>query len=279
MGRLIILMLAVAATQAGCLGYVGYAQEKRATVVTNGELTPGKEFHLLLIHDGGQYSQHVASMLTQPRAQMIDWVRASNVRLMHFDEPQAIDHHADLLQKHQGQMPILAFIQQTADDGRGAVWCSAAGNQIASDESSLASWLGRYYQATGEAAMRSNQLAVVAGPRNLQAMQNGATFAERKATHGSYFMPRSNGAPPAFQPDGGRRPLINPQLDVAVPDTLNTAVGLNSETRMTLIFVAVLAIVCCLLLGASPIISAVIIGHAITDDDGPNRPTPPTVNA
>jgi hypothetical protein len=267
MGRLIILILAVAATQAGCLGYVGYAQEKRASVVTNGELTPGKEFHLLLIHDGGQYSQHVASMLTVPRAQMIDWVRASNVRLMHVDEPQAMEHHADLLQKHQGQMPILAFIQQTADDGRGAVWCSAAGKQIASDESSLASWLGRYYAATGEAAMRSNQLAVVAGPRNLE-MQRTTDQS------GSYFMPRSNGAPPAFQPGGGRRPLINPQLDVAVPDTLNTAVGLNSETRMTLIFVAVLAIVCCLLLGASPIISAVIIGHAITDDDGPQQVDP-----
>ena len=245
---------------------LGYAQDKRASVVTNGELTQGKDFHLLLIHDGGQYSQHVAAMLTMPRAQMIDWVRASNVRLMHVDEPQAMEHHADLLQKHEGQMPILAFIQQTADDGRGAVWCSAAGNQIAAEESSMASWLGRYYQATGEAAMRSNQLAVVAGPRNLQQeMQSGPN----KATNGSYFMPRSNGAPPAYQPGGGRRPFINPQLDVAVPDTLNTAVGLNPDTQKTLIFIGVLAIVCCLLLGASPIISAVIIGHALTDDDGP----------
>ena len=262
MVRLIMLWLAVAATQAVCLGYVGYAQEKRATVVTNGELTPGKEFHLLLIHDGSQFSQHVASMLTSPRAHMVNWVHAANVRLMHMDEPQVTEHHQDLIEKHQGQLPILAFIQQTADHGRGAVWCSAAGGQIATDESSLASWLGRYYQATANAAVQSNQLAV-AGPRNLQEMQN-------KQTGGSYFMPRSNGAPPAYQPGGGgRRPFINPQLDVAVPDTLNTAVGLNSDTQKTLIFIGVLAIVCCLLLGASPIISAVIIGHAITDDDGP----------
>ena len=261
MMRLIILMLAVAATQAGCLGYVGYAQEKRATVVTNGELTPGKEFHLLLIHDGTQFSQHVASMLTMPRAQMVNWVQSSNVRLMHVDEPQVAEHHQDLVEKHQGQLPILAFIQQTADDGRGAVWCSAAGGQIATDEYAMASWLGRYYQATANAAVQSNQLAVVAGPRNLEMQGNRAD---------SYFLPRSNGAPPAYQPGGGgRRPFINPQLDVAVPDTLNTAVGLNPDTQKTLIFIGVLAIVCCLLLGASPIISAVIIGHAITDDDGP----------
>jgi hypothetical protein len=256
MGRLIVLILMAVAS-------LGYAQEKRATVVTNGELTPGKEFHLLLIHDGGQYSQHVASMLTLPRAQMIDWVRASNVRLMHVDEPQAIEHHADLLQKHQGRMPILAFIQQTADDGRGAVWCSAAGNQIASDESSMASWLGRYYAATGEAAMRSNQLAVVAGPRNLQEMQSGA-----KATNGSYFMPRSNGAPPAYQPSGGRRPFLNPQVDVAVPDAINTAVGLNPDTIWAGVGAAVVAIVCCLILSHGRVQSANIHANAITHEPG-----------
>ncbi len=269
--RILILMMLL--TQAGNLGY---GQDKRASVVTNGELTAGKEFHLLLIHDGGQLSQHIAAMLTLPRSQMVEWVRMSNVRLMHVNEPQAMEHHADLLQKHQGQMPILALVQQTDDDGRGAVWCSVAGQQTPTDEASMAGWLARYFQATGKAAMQANQLAVVADPRVLQQeMQNASRF--DRGPGGSYFMPRNSAPEPYTPTGGGRRPFFNPQLDVSVPDTLNTAVGLNPETRLTLIFVGVLAIVCCLLLGASPIISAVIIGHALTDDDdGPNRPSPPS---
>lgn len=234
-----------------------HAQQTVEKIVTNGELTPGKEFHLLLIHEGDQTASHIAAMLKTPANEMVFWSQNANVRLMHAGESQVEEHHLDLVQKH-GKFPILALIQQTDDDGRGAVWCSASGSQIPMTEAGLASWLNTYYEANVRAAQQSNQLAVVAGPRNLQ----------RNRSQGSYFLDRSRstGAPPAYTP-GGRRPLFNPQLDVTVPETVNTALGLNAETRQALIIIGGIAIICCLIFASSWIFSAVIIGHAMTDHD------------
>jgi hypothetical protein len=239
------------------------AQPKQQSVVTNGELTAGKEFHLLLIHDGGSLSIQVATMLNAPRGPLVDWVRACNVRIMAQSEPQVMENHADLMQKHQGQMPILAMVQQTDDDGRGAVWCSVAGNQIPTTEQGLASWLGTYYHATFAAASKANYVY----PKDLQAKNAGYGG-------GSYFMPRGTGAPDPYVPSGGRRPLISPNVnvDVQVPDALNTSLSVNRDTQSTLIVLGCFLIVCCLILGGSWIISAVSIANAITNDD--DNPTP-----
>jgi hypothetical protein len=241
---------------------------KQQSVVTNGELTAGKEFHLLLIHDGGSLSVQVAGMLNAPRGPLVDWVRACNVRIMAQSEPQVMENHADLMQKHQGQMPILAMVQQTDDDGRGAVWCSVAGNQVPTNEQGLASWLGTYYHATLAASNRTNQSPAVATNRNLQqSMPYGNNG-------GSYFMPRGTGAPDPYVPGGGRRPLISPNVnvDVQVPDALNTSLSVNRDTQSTLIVLGCFLIVCCLILGGSMIISAVSVSNAITNDD--DNPTP-----
>jgi len=268
--RILILLVALLMTVGRSAVAIETPSQKQQSVVTNGELTAGKEFHLLLIHDGGQLSIQVAGMLSQPRGPLVDWVRSSNVRLMYATEPQVMEHHADLMQKHQGQMPILAMIQQTADDGRGAVWCSAAGAQIPTTELAMASWLATYYQATLNASQRANQLPTVAGPRVVQQSNLQQRMPTNNGGGGSYFMPRG-GAPGPYQP-GGQMPRS--QVDVQINSGEPQSDPMTAEAQM-MIFAAVLAIVCCVLLGASPIISAVIIGHAITDDD--DRPqTQPT---
>jgi hypothetical protein len=242
------------------------AQPKASTIVTNGELTPDAHFHLLLIHEGDQQAAKVAALLRQPRGAMREWIAGCNVRLMQVSEPQ-VEHHADLLEKHRGQLPILAFVEAGASDGRGAVWCSAAGAEIPTSEERLASWLGTYFAANQQAAAEANYVP----PRmnNNAPMQSsfppGSPGYLPSLSSQSYFMPR-NAAPAR-----GRRPFFNPQLDVALPDTLNTAVGLNPQTLQVLVFIGIVAIICTILLASSPIIGATILGHAFTNHPS-NRP-------
>jgi hypothetical protein len=241
---------------------------KSQRIVTNGELSPSAQFHLLLIYQSADTADTVTNkvtfILTHPQSQMRSWAEACNVRMMHAQESAATEHHADLLQKHGGKFPILALIEHT-QNGKGAVWCSAAGQEIPTSESGLASWLGSYYKANLEAAQRSGvQPSLTQNHLPLQIQDSVQNSQGKVQNDGSYFMPR-NQAPEPVRLPSLRGPLINPQFDVAIPDALETSVGLQDGAMMG-IGAAVVAIVCSMILAYGRTQAAQIHANAITDD-------------
>lgn len=232
----------------------GQPIQKQQSVVTNGELTPELQFHLLVIHDGSQNVGPLVQMLKSPRsAEMRGWASGCETRFMHVGEPAVRQHHDDLMQKHAGQLPIIAFV-----DRAGGVWWSAAGDQVPRNERALASTLSQYYSATLDAASRAQTTPTPlmnAGPpatsqRDMQSMP---------ADGGSYFLQSGIGAPDAVK---------LPQLPQALPNIRSVLVA--SEMHSLVLLAGAFAVACVLILAASPVISSSIIAAAITEDNDPN---------
>jgi hypothetical protein len=267
MGLVRVAMILLAMLPSVCCAQIAQdsVPSKSQRIVTNGDLTPSAQFHLLLIYQSADtVTNKLSLILTQPQSQMRTWAETCNVRMMHAQESAATEHHADLLQKHGGQFPILALIEHT-QNGKGAVWCSASGQQIPTSESGLASWLGRYYTANLEAAQQAGvRPTVTQNPLPMPVQDSLQNSQGKVQNEGSYFMPR-NQAPEPVRLPSLRRPLINPQVDVAMPDALETSVGLQDGAMMG-IGAAVVAIVCSMILAYGRTQAAQIHANAITDD-------------
>lgn len=222
-----------------------------AKVVTNGELDPERAFHFVVLHDRSATSAAVLQMVRQPRTQaMQQWALNCDLRAFNCDEPEdltvAKSHHQYLLSKHQNQLPILALV-----DGTGGVWWSGAGRDLPRTEQELAGVLAEYYSATINAAQASGQNPPVrpaGGPAQGLGPGSGPRMPLQRSD-GSYFMRR---------PVEDRPRLFNPQLDVAVPDTINTEFALATNVVVLLIGGGFIAVVCCLILACGRVVAAAL---------------------
>lgn len=223
---------------------------KHESIVTNGELTPERQFHMLIIHDNNAAAGQLLQMVQRPQSkEMQSWAAAIEVRPMAANESFVTEHHEDLVQKWQGQLPIIALVDRT-----GGVWWSAGAGQIPSAEKQLATVLNTAYSKTLEAARQSQS-----GPILPPAVQSSPLANQRVSnpSGGSYFLQRGG----VSAPEGYRSyPVTNYQVS---SNDLSDTVDSNT---LPYVICGVL-ILCTCLLAASPVISAMIIGAAITEDD------------
>jgi hypothetical protein len=226
------------------------ADALRSKVVTNGELGGHKDFELLLIGDNGAYLRMMQNAQT---VELRAWVSRCEIIPMADNDARCLEHHQDLLRKH-AELPILAM-----KDKAGGVWWSAGGSQIPSGEVGIAQALTAWAQAT-EAARRR-------GPVNQPApMQKN--LSQNYVDPGSYYLPRSG--PQPFRPDSNsRRPLINPQVDVTVPDEfpqVQVEGSVDMDTRRAIYFTGGALVLCAAIIGFAILISASIMANAVTDE-------------
>jgi hypothetical protein len=224
----------------------------RAKVVTNGDLGSHKDFELLVIGDNGGLLQMVARPQT---LELRTWVDRCEVIPMSDRDPRCVEHHQDLLRKHP-EFPILALKEKG-----GAVWWSAGGSQIPQGEVAIAQTLNAYAQAT-EAARRRAPPQQPVQTKNLSLNQN-------YVDPGSYYLPRTG--PQPFRPDNNsRRPLINPQVDVNVPQTLpqlDVEGSVDQDTRRALYAIGGFFLLGMMVLGFAIVFGSSILANAVTDDE------------
>lgn len=216
------------------------------SIVTNGQLE-NRDFTLLLIHNGDQFSSQILGMVTRPQsAQLKRWTDALQVRPMHVNEPFVGQHHSDLLQKHQNQFPIVAVV-----DNAGGVWWSAAGNQIPTTELTLCKQISEAYAATLRAARESAPAPIPAAKQqSLDWQFNGPAD-----TPQSRFLDRGVSAPD---------PIALPSVVSPGPVPIGHAAAGGDET---LILIGALCVVCSLILAGGVVAGSAIMANAMTDDD------------
>jgi hypothetical protein len=220
------------------------------SIVSNGQLQ-NRDFTLLLIHGNDQVSGQVVGMMTAPRTDhMRQWVNGLHLRAMNVSEP-FVEHHRDLLQKHQAQLPIVALVDPT-----GGVWWSAAAGQIPLSEADLVTQLAGAYYDTLKAAGQSQQVQQAAPAQlNQPARAQSMDFPSFPAQ--SRFLDRGVAAP-----DPIRIPSVNVTTNTQQPLHPQQPGGDDS----TLLLIGVLCVVCSLILAAAPVIGSTIIANAMTDE-------------
>jgi hypothetical protein len=225
------------------------------SIVTNGQLQ-NRDFTLLLIHAGDQLSGQFLGMLSQPKsAQLKQWTDALYVRPMHANEPFIRDHHSDLLQKHQGQFPIVAIV-----DTSGGVWWSEAGSRIPSTELTLAKELSDAYAATLRAARDSGRLG-------------GNSNTAQRADWNAYqpFNPPMNVGPSQSRflarGVGAPDPVVIPAVNMTTTGPNGPPVVAAGSGDETLILIGAMCVVCSLILAGGVVAGSTIVASAITDDE------------
>lgn len=216
------------------------------SIVSNGQLQ-NRDFTLLLIHGNDQVSSQIVGMMTAPRTDhMRQWVNGLHLRAMNVSEP-FVEHHRDLLQKHQNQLPIVALVDPT-----GGVWWSAAAGQIPLSEADLVTQLaGAYYDTLKAAGNQQAAPAQLNQPARAQSMDFPSFPAQ------SRFLDRGVAAP-----DPIRIPSVNVTTNTQQPLHPQQPGGDDS----TLLLIGVLCVVCSLILAAAPVIGSTIIANAMTDE-------------
>lgn len=218
------------------------------------QVQANKPFTLLLIYDpratNDQASTWLYRSLQSPQSvELQRWIAQCDFRAVSIDSPHAekLRWH---LQKHQ-QLPVLMLSESPGSAGEGATWYSAGGPEIPLNEASLAMELQRWYTATVTAHKKAGTLDSIPSSQPLYP--------------DNYIIPRRTVATNAFS---DRKPLINPRVDITVPDTINTKVeaGLKPETARVMTVVGFILLASALAIAYAMIHSARIIGEAITDD-------------
>ncbi len=234
----------------GCLFATTAEAQQAQSIVTNGQLQ-NRDFTLLVIHGNDQASGQVLNMLTRPQTeQMQRWALGLNIRPMQIGESFVQSHHQVLVQKHQGQLPIVALVDPT-----GGVWWSAAGGQIPLREPDLIKQLSDVYQQTLIAAQQSPPPA-----RSNQTVR-AQSFDYPAFPPQSRFIDRGVAAPdpirvPSVNVNTSSQPPLHPQQATVADETF--------------LLIGVLCVVCSLILAAAPVIGSTIIASAMTDED-PNH--------
>ncbi|MFO0943577.1 MAG: hypothetical protein U0930_22810 [Pirellulales bacterium] len=232
-----------------CLFSTTASAQQVQSIVSNGQLQ-NRDFTLLVIHNNDQASGQVLNMLTRPQTeQMQRWAQGLNIRPMQIGESFVQQHHQDLVQKHQGQLPIVALVDPT-----GGVWWSAAGGQIPLREQDLIKQLSDVYQQTLIAAQQSPL------PAQTNQTVRAQSFDYPAFPPQSRFIDRGVAAPdpirvPSVNVNTTSQPPLHPQQPVA---------------DETFLLIGVLCVVCSLILAAAPVIGSTIIASAMTDED-PNH--------
>lgn len=222
------------------------------SIVTNGQLQ-NRDFTLLLIYAGDQLSGQFLGMLSQPKsAQLKQWTDALYLRPMHVNEPFVHEHHTDLLQKHQGQFPIVAIVDTT-----GGVWWSEAGGRIPSTELTLANELSAVYSATLRAARESGRLGGNSQSKQQRDWPAYDPFMNVGPSQ-SRFLARGVAAPD---------PVVVPAINPTPGPTGTQVVSTGSGGDETLMLIGALCVVCSLILAGGVVAGSTIMASAITDDD------------
>jgi hypothetical protein len=238
------------------------ADKQLSEIVSNApdRITANKPFTLLIVYDPrspDQTTQWLTRALQAPQsAELMRWIGQCDVRGVSIDSP-----HAEKLrwhiEKHQ-QLPILLLQESPGSGtGEGSTWFSCGGAEIPLNESQLAAELQRWYVATKN-AKPSGTLDGLPSPQ----------FSPQYPDN--YVIPRRSSN--AFTE---RRPLINPKIDIDIPDSINTKVeaSLRPDTLRGLVIGGFVLLAASLSIAYAMIHSARIIGEAITDDPSQNEVT------
>ncbi len=235
------------------------ADRQLSEIVSNqpDRVRANKPFTLLLVYDPQSRDQATAWLqqyLQAPQStELQQWIGAADFRMVAINSPHAekLKWH---LQKHQ-TLPILMLQESPGTSGEGAVWYSAGGNEIPLDEGRLSQELARWFAAT-VAAQGTTDLNRMPTPNQVGPM------------YPDYYVPVPRSSQ-NFARD--RKPLINPQIDIAVPDKITTSVeaGLRKDTIRGLMMGGFFVLLSVLALGYSLIHAARIIAEAITEDPTP----------
>lgn len=224
------------------------------------KVVANKPFTLIVVYDpraNDQATQWLMQVMRSPQTrEFADWLAKCDVRGIATDSPhvEKVRWH---LAKHQ-QLPVLMLAESPGMNAEGATWYSAGGDEIPLNETALALELQRWYTATVMAAKNSspvlnsnNSVQEILPTQSLQYPDN-------------YVFPRRT----SNQFSGERRPLINPRVDITVPDSINTKVeaSFKPETIRGLLVVGFTILATGIAIGYAMIHSARIIGEAITDD-------------
>jgi hypothetical protein len=234
------------------------AETPLAEILSNkpDQVQANKPFTLLLVYDpvaqNDQASNWLYRVLQSPQSEDLRrWMAQCNFRPVSINSPHAekLRWH---LQKHQ-QLPVLMLQESPGTDGEGATWYSAGGPEIPLNEAALVTELQRWYTATVNASKKAGTLDSLPSSQPLYP--------------DNYVFPRRNLAP-STNAFSERKPLINPRVDITVPDTINTRVeaALKPETLRVMVIVGFIFLGCALAIAYAMIHSARIIGEAITDD-------------
>lgn len=250
------------------LDRVAPAQNTAGGIVTNAsnDQLVSRRFHLMIIGDrDGAIYQRVG----QPRTpQLAAFLQGCEIRTFAANDPFVLEHHRDLLQKHP-QLPILALVEgrSVRSDG-GAVWWSAGGNQIPATEPDLASTMAYWYSETILAKQRANPQQ----PMQPQAASDGRQSMPLSPMNPIIY-PSDGGGPKPFNPDGGRRPLISPHVDVDhnlnIPANATATVKTSFDTELLrAIYIGGAAVALgATIIAAAMVLMASILGNAMTNDD------------